>query len=84
MDKKELSGRTLQAVPGYDEKVEFGVLVHFAYPVEGTGELYTQHVLVIKKLKKCVVKFVFTLSTSMFGYHNLFSPVVRCRRLGIC
>ena len=22
------------AVPGYDEKIEFGVLVFFAYPVE--------------------------------------------------
>ena len=26
-------------VPGYDKKVEFGVLVSFAYPVEGSGEL---------------------------------------------
>lgn len=25
------------AVPGYKEKVEFGVLVSFAYPVEGLG-----------------------------------------------
>lgn len=25
------------AVPGYKEKVEFGVLVSFAYPVEGSG-----------------------------------------------
>ena len=24
-------------VPGYKEKVEFGVLVSFAYPVEGSG-----------------------------------------------
>ena len=34
MDKKELTGRTMLAVPGYDKKIEFGVLVFFAYPVE--------------------------------------------------
>ena len=34
VDKKELEGRTLLPVPGYEEKVEFGVLVSFAYPVE--------------------------------------------------
>lgn len=38
MDKKELSGRTLLPVPGYKEKVEFGVLVSFAYKVDGTGK----------------------------------------------
>ena len=25
-------------VPGYEHKVEFGVLVHFAYPVEDSGK----------------------------------------------
>ena len=38
MDKKEIDGRSFIAVPGYDEKVEFGVLVLFAYPVEDSGE----------------------------------------------
>ena len=38
MDKEEIPGRKLLKVPGYNEKVEFGVLVSFAYPVEGTGE----------------------------------------------
>lgn len=43
MDKHELSGRTLLTIPGYSEKIEFGVLVHFAYEVvdennEPTGE----------------------------------------------
>ena len=38
VDKVELPGRTLLAVPGYPEKVEFGVLVSFAYKVEGTDE----------------------------------------------
>lgn len=37
VDKKELSGRTLLPVPGYKDKVEFGVLVSFAYKVEGSG-----------------------------------------------
>lgn len=35
---KELPGRTLLEVPGYDKKVEFGVIVHFKYPVEGSDE----------------------------------------------
>ena len=38
MDKEELPGRKLLKVPGYKEMVEFGVLVSFAYPVEGTGK----------------------------------------------
>ncbi len=35
---KELAGRTLLDVPGYDKKVEFGIIVHFKYPIEGTDE----------------------------------------------
>nr|CAD7424685.1 unnamed protein product [Timema monikensis] len=38
VDKVELPGRTLLSVPGYDHKVEFGVLVLFAYKVEGSDE----------------------------------------------
>lgn len=38
VEKKELNGKTMLAVPGYKEKVEFGVLVSFAYPVEGLDE----------------------------------------------
>lgn len=38
VDKIELPGRTLLAVPGYKEKIEFGVLVSFAYHVEGSDE----------------------------------------------
>ena len=33
VDKKELAGRTLLAVPGYEEPVEFGVIISFAYKV---------------------------------------------------
>ncbi|KAJ2768924.1 valine--tRNA ligase [Coemansia nantahalensis] len=40
VDSLELPGRTMMAVPGYppNEKFEFGVLVHFAYEIDGTGE----------------------------------------------
>ncbi|TQV97359.1 valyl-tRNA synthetase, mitochondrial precursor [Cordyceps javanica] len=38
VDNKELTGRTLLEVPGYDKKVEFGVIVHFKYPIEGSDE----------------------------------------------
>lgn len=35
---KELTGRTLLDVPGYHKKVEFGIIVHFKYEIEGTDE----------------------------------------------
>lgn len=40
VDQKQLTGRTLLNVPGYDakEKFEFGVLTSFAYPIEGSDE----------------------------------------------
>lgn len=38
VDKKELAGRTLLPVPGYKEPVEFGVIVSFAYKVDGSDE----------------------------------------------
>ncbi|XP_061475249.1 valine--tRNA ligase [Rhineura floridana] len=38
VDKKELTGRTLLPVPSYKNKIEFGVLVFFAYKIEGSGE----------------------------------------------
>ncbi|XP_066470749.1 valine--tRNA ligase [Tiliqua scincoides] len=38
VDKKELTGRTFLPVPGYKEKVEFGVLVSFAYKVQSSDE----------------------------------------------
>ena len=33
MDKVELEGRTLLNVPGYSQKIEFGVIVSFAYRI---------------------------------------------------
>lgn len=38
VDNVDISGRTLFSVPGYDKKVEFGVIVHFKYPIEGSDE----------------------------------------------
>jgi valyl-tRNA synthetase len=40
VDQKQLEGRTLLNVPGYDpkEKFEFGVITSFAYPIEGSNE----------------------------------------------
>ena len=38
VDIKELDGRTLLDVPGYDKKIEFGVLTHFRYQIEGSEE----------------------------------------------
>lgn len=39
MEQKQLTGRTLLNVPGYDEKekFEFGVITSFAYPIENSG-----------------------------------------------
>ncbi|KAI9187825.1 valine--tRNA ligase [Blastocladiella emersonii ATCC 22665] len=40
VDNKELKGRTLLSLPGYDRKVEFGVIHYFAYPLPGgEGEI---------------------------------------------
>ncbi|XP_053610206.1 valine--tRNA ligase isoform X2 [Plodia interpunctella] len=38
VDKMELAGRTLLAIPGYEQKVEFGELVLFAYKADGSDE----------------------------------------------
>ncbi|KAH9946584.1 tRNA synthetases class I-domain-containing protein [Amylocystis lapponica] len=40
VDQKQLTGRTLLNVPGYDakEKFEFGAITSFAYPIEGSDE----------------------------------------------
>ncbi|KAF3923953.1 hypothetical protein ABW21_db0200057 [Orbilia brochopaga] len=38
VDSKQLNGRTLLSVPGYDKKIEFGVIVHFKYPIVASDE----------------------------------------------
>ncbi|KAH7070841.1 valyl-tRNA synthetase-like protein [Paraphoma chrysanthemicola] len=42
VDDKELTGRNLLDVPGYDRKIEFGVLTPFKYPNEGTNDEFSQ------------------------------------------
>lgn len=39
VDKKELTGRTLFDVPGYDRKIPFGVITKFAYKLKGNSEI---------------------------------------------
>ena len=40
VDSKELDGRTLLPVPGYADKIEFGVIVSFSYKLaSGAGEI---------------------------------------------
>jgi hypothetical protein len=41
VDQMEIKGKTMLNVPGYDarEKFEFGVMVYFAWEIEGTGTL---------------------------------------------
>ena len=40
VEKIELEKATLLPVPGYDEPVEFGAIISFAYPLEdGSGEI---------------------------------------------
>lgn len=38
VDNEELAGRTLLNVPGYERKVEFGIILHFKYPIENSDE----------------------------------------------
>ena len=38
VDNKELEGRTMLDVPGYQKKIEFGVITYFQYEVEGSNE----------------------------------------------
>ncbi|OJJ50773.1 hypothetical protein ASPZODRAFT_126710 [Penicilliopsis zonata CBS 506.65] len=38
VENKEIPGRTLLSVPGYEKKVEFGVLTHFKYQIDGSTE----------------------------------------------
>ena len=38
VNNKEIEGRTLLEVPGYERKVEFGCLTFFEYEIEGSNE----------------------------------------------
>lgn len=39
VENKEITGRTMLSVPGYEKKIEFGVLTHFQYPLDGNPEV---------------------------------------------
>ena len=39
VDKIDLPGRTMMSVPGYKEKIEFGVIISFAYKVLDSNEV---------------------------------------------
>ncbi|KEZ45951.1 Valine--tRNA ligase, mitochondrial [Scedosporium apiospermum] len=39
VENKEITGRTMLSVPGYEKKIEFGVLTHFQYPLEGSPDV---------------------------------------------
>lgn len=41
VDKKEVTGETKLSVPGYTQKIQFGVLHYFTYNVEGSDEKIT-------------------------------------------
>ena len=41
VDKIDLSGRTMMSVPGYKDKIEFGVIISFAYKVIDSDEVLT-------------------------------------------
>merc|ERR1719183_2929340 len=41
VDHEEIAGRTLMNVPGYDDKVEVGVLCEFKYQIKGTEDYLT-------------------------------------------
>ena len=43
----ELSGKTLLSVPGYDNKIEFGVLVYFAYEIISDDASSTKQQIVV-------------------------------------
>lgn len=39
VENKEITGRTMLDVPGYERKVEFGVMTYFKYPIDGSDDL---------------------------------------------
>ena len=43
------------SVPGYEQKIEFGVLIHFTYPVEGSGKLFFILILFFKLVYPLII-----------------------------
>lgn len=64
VDKKELLGRTFLPVPGYTDKVEFGVLVSFSYQVEDSGEgMYIYLIMVVINIASACTTVIIIHST---------------------
>uniref|UniRef100_A0A1I7XVA6 Cap-specific mRNA (nucleoside-2'-O-)-methyltransferase 2 n=1 Tax=Heterorhabditis bacteriophora TaxID=37862 RepID=A0A1I7XVA6_HETBA len=62
VDKKELTGRTLLPVPGYEDKIEFGVIVSFAYKVKESGVAYASiHLLIVN----CLLFLIYLLKENL-------------------
>uniref|UniRef100_A0AAQ5Y1C5 Valine--tRNA ligase, mitochondrial n=1 Tax=Amphiprion ocellaris TaxID=80972 RepID=A0AAQ5Y1C5_AMPOC len=63
VDSKELSGQTMLFVPGYENKVEFGTMYTFAYPLEGHGK----HL----RLSRNLIHVVLRVVLSVYHPHSL-------------
>jgi len=73
VESRELGGRSYISVPGYQDKVAFGELVHFAYLTEDSGGF------LISVLSNCLVEWApgvsdTVLSPSGTGWDTLSFP----------
>lgn len=75
MDKKELNGSTLLSVPGYDEKIEFGVLVSFAYPVGDDSD--EEIVVATTRIETMLGDVAIAVNPNDDRYHHLVGK--RCK-----
>jgi valyl-tRNA synthetase len=85
VDKVEVTGRTFLAIPGYQDKVEFGVLVTFAYQVEDTNEEIVVATTRIETMLGDTAVAVHPKDTRYTHLHGKFvkHPFVADRRLPI-
>uniref|UniRef100_A0A914Y9N0 valine--tRNA ligase n=1 Tax=Panagrolaimus superbus TaxID=310955 RepID=A0A914Y9N0_9BILA len=78
VDKKEITGRTLLPVPGYDEKVEFGVLVSFAYPIDGVdGEESERVIVATTRIETMLGDVAIAVHPEDDRYHHLIGKFCR-------
>jgi hypothetical protein len=81
VDKKELSGQTFLQVPGYSKKVEFGILISFAYQVENsTQELVVATTRIETMLGDSAVGFFGNFLFSSNNIKDFFSDCCASRR----
>ena len=74
-----VSGRTYIEVPGYDNKIPFGVMSSFAYCVDGSGNYdYLSDIFIIFKQIITSFKKHFTISLSLhvFMYYRQHGLVI--------